>query len=89
MKINISKKLTEILTKELAYADYASNNLKNEMKAFEKKYGLQWEDFLTKFEKGELGDKKEWFSWYAIVMNRKDWDDTKKEIEKTINIPAS
>lgn len=84
MKSKISAKMTDILTKELSYADFASGVLKREMRSFEKKHNMSWRDFIDKFEKGKLGDERVWFAWYGLAISAKDWDDTKKEIEKTI-----
>ena len=84
MKINVSVKIADILTKELSYADFASSVLKREMKVLERKYSMSWMDFIDKFEKGQLGDERVWFTWYGLAMSAKDWDDTKKEIAKTI-----
>lgn len=86
MKTNISVKVVDVLTKELSYADFASSMLKKEMEVFEKKYSMNSRDFLDRFEKGELGDEKVWFAWYGLAMSVKDWDETKKEIKKTIRI---
>ena len=84
MKTNISVKIADILTKEFSYADFASSTLKREIKIFEKKYSMNSRDFLDKFEKGMLGDDRVWFTWYGLAISAKDWDDTKKEIAKTI-----
>lgn len=84
MKTNISVRMADILTKELSYADFASSFLEKEMKVFEKKFHMSSRNFLDKFEKGELGDERVWFAWYGLALSAKDWNDTKKEIAKTI-----
>lgn len=84
MKNKVNVKIVNILTKELSYAEYASSLLENEMKVYEKKYKMYWKDFVDKFEKGEIGDEKKWFTWYGLALSTKDWYDTKKEIEKAI-----
>jgi menaquinone-dependent protoporphyrinogen IX oxidase len=84
MKANISVKIVDLLTKELLYADFASSALKNEMKVYEKKYRMSWHNFINKFEKGEIGDEKAWFTWYGLALSTKDWDETKSEIKKAI-----
>jgi hypothetical protein len=84
MKSNISLKIADILTKDLSYAEFASATLKKEMKIFEKKYSMNWKDFLNKFEKGELGDDRIWFDWYNLAISTKNWDDTKSEIKKIL-----
>ena len=32
---------------------------------FEEKYSISSEEFMTKFENGELGDDQDFFDWYA------------------------
>ncbi len=84
MSTRISAKIVDLLTKELSYADFASTALKNEMKAYEKKYSMSWKNFINKFEQGEIGDEKVWFTWYGLALSAKDWDETKNEIKKAI-----
>jgi len=84
MKANITVKIADLLKKELAFSDFALNRLKGEMISYEKEYSMTWKEFINKFEKGELGDDRVWFTWYGLAASARDWDDTKKEIKKTI-----
>jgi hypothetical protein len=86
MKSILSTKMTDLLTKELSYTEFVLNLLENEMKMYEKKYNMKWRDFVDKFEKGELGDEKIWFTWYGLALSAKDWDETQYEIKKTIRV---
>ena len=45
----------------------------SECKEFEKKYKMDSEFFLNKFESGELGDDLQWFDWYASLRGKKLW----------------
>lgn len=74
----------DLLKRELGFADFALERLKSEMKPFEREYSMPWKEFIDKFESGKLGDDRVWFTWYALAASAKDWDDTKKEIKKTI-----
>ena len=87
MKIKIGIKLADLLKKEFTYADFAFNTIKHEMNIYEKEYSMGWKDFLTKFEKGTLGDDRVWFKCYGLALSAQDWDDTKKEIAETIGTP--
>ena len=82
--IKLSAKIIDLLKKDFSYADFAFNKLLSEMRAYEKEYSMTWEEFISKFESGKLGDDRIWFAWYSLAMSAKDWDDTKKEIKKTI-----
>ena len=84
MKTQISHKITSLLNQNLQFAEFASQMLKDEMAIFEKEYSMDWKSFLKKFESGKLGDDRHWFEWYALTQFVLDWDDTKKEIKKTL-----
>jgi len=84
MRTKISAKIIDLLNRDFSYADFAMNKLLNEMRIFEKKYSMSWKEFIDRFESGKLGDDKMWFTWYGLALSAKDWDDTKKEIKKTI-----
>ena len=40
---------------------------------FEQRYGMSTQEFLEKFESGSLGDRQEWFDWYAAAEGTKIW----------------
>ena len=84
MKVFADTKITNLLEKELNFASFAIRLLESELKPFESKYEMNSIDFVTKFEKGELGDDRVWFNWYSVAMSAKDWYDTKEEIRKTL-----
>jgi hypothetical protein len=39
-----------------------------ELKVFEEKYGMPSEEFLVKWDRGELGDDDHWFRWFALCL---------------------
>lgn len=39
------------------------NKWENKLKEFEKQHKISTEKFMSKFNKGELGDDKPWFEW--------------------------
>ncbi|MDP3982575.1 MAG: hypothetical protein Q8Q65_00670 [bacterium] len=85
MKIQVvNGKLAEILQKDLALAEYAVKQLKEEVVPFEKKYSMKWNIFIKKFEGGKLGDDRKWFKWYALSQFILDWNDTKSEIKTAL-----
>jgi len=84
MKTKISAKIIDLLNRDFSYADFAMNKLLDEMRIYEKKYSMGWKEFIDRFESGKLGDDRMWFTWYGLELSTKDWDDTKKEIKKTI-----
>lgn len=54
-----------------SYAQFLK--FENECKEFEKKYKMDSERFLNKFDSGGLGDDLQWFDWYAAIRGKKIW----------------
>ena len=46
----------------------AQFRLKKELSRFESTYQMSSEDFFDRFEKGELGDKEDYFEWSAMYQ---------------------
>jgi len=42
--------------------------LKNKLSRFESVYQMSSQDFFERFEKGDLGDKEDYFEWAAIYQ---------------------
>ncbi|MDI6811239.1 MAG: hypothetical protein QMD80_06160 [archaeon] len=61
----------ESLRRELALSEAKVNLLREEIEGFEKKYELSSEDFVDKFERGELGDAQDYFEWWGLVRGLK------------------
>jgi len=62
-----------------SFIDYHINRLKREinrmqssMNEYEKKHNMKTRDFYQLFEKGELGDEKEYMLWAGIYEMQKD-----------------
>lgn len=66
--------LYEVLEKQIKFIQSRFNKFDNECKEFEKKYKMDSNQFLSKFESGELGDDLQWFDWYAAFRGRKLWE---------------
>lgn len=51
---------------------------KKKLDKYEKKHGMDSEEFIQKFESGELGDDEKWFEWkfaweaYKRLMSREE-----------------
>lgn len=48
------------------------NKWENKLKEFEKEHKLSTEKFVSKFNKGELGDEKKWFEWLFAYKSSKE-----------------
>ena len=57
----------EALQRELALLESKVNLTKEEIKEFERKYAMSSEEFLKRFEGGELGDEQDFFEWWGLL----------------------
>jgi len=45
--------------------------IREEVEGFEKRYGMSSDEFVDKFERGELGDDQDYFEWWGLVRGLK------------------
>ncbi len=57
----------ESLRRELALSEAKVNLIREEIEGFEKRYEMSSEEFLDKFEQGELGDAQDFFEWWGLA----------------------
>lgn len=69
---------SEVIREALAYnervAIYKIKKYSGICENFEKKYGMDSDLFMEKFEAGELGDDSEFFDWYAAKRGIDIWN---------------
>ena len=53
------------------------------LKEFEKRYSMSCEEFIERYENGELGDDEKWFDW---LFEYKAYKHLKKRLELMENI---
>lgn len=61
----------ESLRRELALSEAKVNLIREEIEGFEKRYEMLSEEFVDKFERGELGDDQDYFEWWGLVRGLK------------------
>ncbi len=61
----------ESLRRELALSEAKVNLIREEIEGFEKRYEMTPEEFVDKFERGELGDAQDFFEWWGLVKGLK------------------
>ena len=57
---------------------------KNILKEFEQKHRLSTQQFLKRFESGQLGDEADYFDWYAYAKLRDQLNKTTSAIRSAI-----
>ncbi len=52
------------------------------IRELEEKYGMSSDEFLTRFEEGELGDEEDYFIWWSYLRAKAVILERLKELEK-------
>jgi hypothetical protein len=60
--------MVEALQRERALLRVKARILKGRIEDFEKRFNMKSEEFLEKFESGELGDDEEFFLWWSFLQ---------------------
>jgi len=61
----------ESLRRELTLSEAKVNLIREEIEGFEKRYEMSSEEFMDKFECGEVGDDQDYFEWWGLVRGLK------------------
>lgn len=82
--MTITAEIKKSLEREFNICSSTINFYKRQIKVLEEKYKMTTTSFLTKFEKGTLGDEKDFFDWYAFHKLLLSWTNTKKALKSLI-----
>jgi len=83
--MGLRKEIITSLEREMVISKHAINNLKNRLKAFEDKYKISTDKFLKKFNKGESGDREDFFKWHAFASALKEWESIYQSLKSTLS----
>jgi len=64
----LSRSIIKIIEHEKERTELDIRSLKRDLEQFEGKYNVPSEEFSEKFEKGEFGDKEDYFEWSALFQ---------------------
>jgi len=64
----LSRSIEKIVEYEKEKTIKEVDMLKKELSRFESTYQMSSKDFFDRFEKGELGDKEDYFEWSAMFQ---------------------
>jgi len=76
--------VTRTLKSRIEEINQKLNDLYENMKYFEKKYGMETEEFYKKFLSGTLGDDMDFFEWKASVEICNELKEEKKALIEAI-----
>ena len=64
----LPKAISKIISYEIAKTTQELEELREELKAYEKRFKMSSEDFFNKFSAGELADSADFFEWSALCQ---------------------
>ena len=87
IELAVKSHLAESVVKEIVQAALQSQaelarfryeQFLKECAAFEHRFHMQSDDFLRRFDAGELGYSEDYFDWFAAVRGRNVWEQKAK-----------
>ena len=80
----LKPEVVRVLEREKKVCDTAIAHLREKSHSLEQQYGWSTEDFLRKFNMGEIGDDQLFFHWYALAEATKDWQKTRDSLQELL-----
>lgn len=74
--------VTSAVRKEKQEGEYLLERFQRKLKAFEEKHGIETQDFVEKFNSGELDDREDFFEWKSVYKGLKHWKEKLKTLER-------
>lgn len=71
----------EAVSRELEIGNFALMRYSLKLSKLEKKYGMNTEKFVQKFEEGKLGDGQDYFEWFALFKAKRHWEEKMKQLQ--------
>ncbi len=72
----------ESVSRELGIVERKLERLREKLEGFEDEHGMDSEEFVQKFNSGELGDSKEFFEWKAVYQSVQRLEDRKERLQQ-------
>jgi len=82
--MNLKPEIVRLLEREKRVSEVAITRLKERCRLLEQQYGWLTDEFLKKFDAGEIGDEQEFFLWYALAEAMKEWQATHSSVEELL-----
>lgn len=82
--MNLKPEVIRVLGREKTMCEIAITRLRERYRLLEQQYGWSTDEFLKKFNAGEIGDDQEFFLWYALAEAERDWQVTRDSVEELL-----
>jgi len=84
VEVSRDSAVEEGVLREKRIVDRRLEKFRGRLEEFEEEHGMDSEEFLEKFESGELGDDEEWFDWKFAFEAVQRLEDKKEELEEAV-----
>ncbi|MEA1925137.1 MAG: hypothetical protein U9M95_04640 [Candidatus Altiarchaeota archaeon] len=81
----VAKTVKDAIKRELRVSKMMTKGYKKKLKEFESKYDKSSKKFYSEFEKGKLGDKQDYFEWFAYIQYHKDREQRYKILQGAVS----
>ncbi|MFB6355776.1 MAG: hypothetical protein ABEJ65_04605 [bacterium] len=70
------------LRKEHDEGSYKLSQFREQLQQLESEYGMGSQQFLERYESGELEDKQDFMEWKALIESVSHWEEKLDELDK-------
>ena len=82
--MQLKPEVVRSLKREQRLSEAALARLAEQCQVFETQYGWSTDEFLRKFNAGEIGDDQDFFRWYALAQAKTDWQVTQQSLGEVL-----
>lgn len=84
MVVDSGDAVSSAIRKDLNEGEYMLERFRERLEEFEEEYDMGSEEFMEKFESGELGDDEDFFEWYAVYKSMKHWEEKTGKLREAV-----
>lgn len=84
MAVETDDSVDSAIRKDITEGEYMLESLRQRRKEFEEQYGMSSEEFMEKFESGDLGDDQDYFEWYALTESIQHLENKTEKLRKKV-----
>jgi hypothetical protein len=84
MAVETDDSVDSAIRKDITEGEYMLESLRQRRNEFEEQYGMSSEEFMEKFESGDLGDGQDYFEWYALTESIQHLENKTEKLRKKV-----
>ncbi|KXB06181.1 hypothetical protein AKJ51_04070 [candidate division MSBL1 archaeon SCGC-AAA382A20] len=70
--------------KERREGEYIVERFREGLKSFEEKYDMETEEFIEKFDSGDLDDREDFFEWKSLYEAVVQWEKKIRDLKTAV-----